>query len=367
MPKVDIAKTFSKAISVSKQELKVTELQKEIEELRRNQAPELEEQLEELRKTLRDQSGEKWIRLSEIRINNNQPRQTFSEESIESLASSLQKDGQISPIIVIPEDGFYLLWDGERRYRSALKLNWDKIKAVTSPMPADLHRKALLTFIHHEELNALDKAEAIVQEIHKVTNINSEDIPSGVRALVRRLERNNEIPKVREVLNQSRELQQATIAELELSDEQSGILGVVLDLQLNPASIAANDLQMLNLFDDLKQSIRNEGLKGSHALVLQKLSSENLQTSLLKAKNIRKKAISKVVKGNLNVPKTKLLVQNLIEKSVGVVKEDKLAKEFKSLVQKINKVDFSEFNDDQLQELRNFFQIKLNNLDSLID
>ena len=367
MPKVDITKTFSKAISATKQELKIAEFQKEIEELRRKQTPELEEELEKLRKALREQSGEKWISLSQIRTNKHQPRQTFTEESIASLASSLEKDGQISPIIVIPEDDLYLLWDGERRYRSALYLNWDKIKAVTAPMPADLHRKALLTFIHHEELNALDKAEAIVQEINTITSISSETIPSGVRALVRRLERNGGIPKAKEVLNQSREKQQDTISVLDLSDEQKEILGVVLDLQLNPASIAANDLQMLSLFDDLKHSIRNEGLKGSHALILQKLSAEKLQISHSKARNIRKKAVSKVLKENLNVHKTKLLVQNLMEKSVGEAKEDKLAKKFKNFIQRIDKVDFSEFENDQLQELRDFLRIKLSDLDSLID
>lgn len=367
MPKVDIAKTFSKAISVSKQEVKIAEFQREIEELRKKQSPELEKELDNLRQALQEQSGEKWISLSRIRTNDNQPRQSFTEESIVSLASSLEKDGQISPIIVIPEGDYYLLWDGERRYKSASYLKWDKIKAVTAPMPADLHRKALLTFIHHEELNALDKAEAIVQEINTVANISPEIIPSGVRALVRRLERNGEIQQVKEVLNQPQEVQLSAISNLDISEEQREILSVVLDLQLNPASIAANDLQMLGLFEDLKHSIRNNGLKGAHALVLQKLSPENLQISAIKAKNIRKKAVSKVLKENLNVPKTRLLAQGLIEESVGVVKEDKLAKEFKNLVQKISKVDFSEFNDDQLQELRDFFKGKIKDLDSLLD
>ncbi len=366
MPKVDIAKTFSKAISVSKQEVKIAEFQKEIEELRKKQSPELERELDNLRKALQEQSGEKWICLSQIRTNDNQPRQSFTEESIVSLASSLEKDGQISPIIVIPEGDFYLLWDGERRYKSALYLEWDKIKAVTAPMPADLHRKALLTFIHHEELNALDKAEAIVQEIITVADISPDTIPSGIRALVRRLERNGEIQKVREVLNQSREIQQTTISDLDLSEEQREILSVVLDLQLNPASIAANDLQMLGLFEDLKYSIRNKGLKGTHALVLQKLSSENLKVTPTKAKNIRTRAVGKILKNNLNVPKTKLLVQSLIDKSVGTIRDDKLTKDFKRLVERINKVDLSEFNDDQLRELRDFFQIKLNDLELLM-
>ena len=49
--------------------------------------------------------------------------------------------------------------------------------AVIVPEQADLHRKALLTSLHREDLNPLDKAEAIVRELSANTSLDSQDIP----------------------------------------------------------------------------------------------------------------------------------------------------------------------------------------------
>lgn len=366
MPKVDLSKTFTKAVTASKQEIRISELQLEIDELRAQQSPELEEQLDELRKQLKKQSGEQFIPLSEIRPNQNQPRRSFSEESIASLARSLERDGQITPIIVIPQEKGFLLWDGERRFRSAEFLNWEKIKAVFAPMPPDLHRKAFLTFIHHEDLNALDKAEAIIHEITIATGKDVEAIPTGIRSLVRRLERNNEMIRVKKILNESRELQIATLDSLDISSEQKSILSVLLDLQMNPASIASNDLQMLSLHDDIKSSIRRDGLKGAHALILQKLSSEILGVPERKAKNIRLKAIEQVLKENLNVPKTRNLVQSLINENIGQEKQDVKYKKMERLMQGIEKFDFDDLELKQLEEFRDYLKLKLAEIESSI-
>jgi ParB family chromosome partitioning protein len=43
----------------------------------------------------------------------------------------------------------------------------------------------------------------------------------------------------------------------------------LLDLGLNPTSVKANLLSMLALPADLKQAIRDQGLKGAHALALE--------------------------------------------------------------------------------------------------
>jgi len=86
----------------------------------------------------------------------------------------LAHDGQITPVIVIPQGERYLLWDGQRRWEVAKLLGWKTMRPVTAPMPQ--HRKALLTFIHHEDLNPLDKAEAIIQEIAAATGLEAEEI-----------------------------------------------------------------------------------------------------------------------------------------------------------------------------------------------
>ena len=80
------------------------------------------------------------------------------------MSRSLAEDGQLQPIIVIMRENL-VLFDGERRWRSALALGWQNLQAVIIPEPISLHRKALLTSLHREDLNPLDKALAIVPEL----------------------------------------------------------------------------------------------------------------------------------------------------------------------------------------------------------
>lgn len=98
----------------------------------------------------------------------------------------MEKDGQIAPIIVIAQGG-YLLWDGQRRWSAGKLFGWKTVRAVKALMPEDLHRKALLTFIHHEDLNSLDKAEAIIKELTTSTGMVAEEITTTLSTVLRRL------------------------------------------------------------------------------------------------------------------------------------------------------------------------------------
>ena len=120
--------------------------------------------LNTLRSQLQSQSGIVSISVGQIEPNPELPRQTFLPESIEFMSRSLAEDGQLQPIIVIMRENL-VLFDGERRWRSALALGWQNLQAVIIPEPISLHRKALLTSLHREDLNPLDKALAIVPEL----------------------------------------------------------------------------------------------------------------------------------------------------------------------------------------------------------
>ena len=58
--------------------------------------------------------------LSKLRPNPDQPRRSFSPESLAELATSLKTHGLIQPIVVEEAaDGTYLIVAGERRFRAA--------------------------------------------------------------------------------------------------------------------------------------------------------------------------------------------------------------------------------------------------------
>lgn len=66
--------------------------------------------------------------IEQVEVNEDQPRQVFSEESIAELAETIQSHGLLQPIIVRPIGGNkYQIIAGERRYRAIKKLNWQNL------------------------------------------------------------------------------------------------------------------------------------------------------------------------------------------------------------------------------------------------
>lgn len=310
----DLTNYFSAAKQsqqISEAEQEIQRLRAEIEELRDQGSTELEEQLQALRSQLQSQSGVNSISLGQIQRNPEQPRQTFLPESLESMSRSLQSDGQLEPIILVQRESL-VLFDGERRWRSAKALGWQSLQAVIIPEPAALHRKALLTSLHREDLNPLDKAEALVRELTTNTGLESQDIPRILSTTVRRLNAQKRMNQVAELMTATPEEQQQGLAFMELDDREQAVLGLLLDLQLNPASIDANIFPMLSLAPDLKAAIRESGLFGVHAMILQKLSAKNLGKTESEAQSIRVNTTQRVIAEKLSASVARKLVNEVI-------------------------------------------------------
>lgn len=299
----------SQQLSVAEEEIQ--RLRAEIEELRSQGATELEGQLQALRSQLQSRSGILSIPIEQIEPNPEQPRQTFLPESLESMSRSLLHDGQLEPIILMQRENL-VLFDGERRWRSAKALGWQNLQAVVIPEPAALHRKALLTSLHREDLNPLDKAEAIVRELVTNTGLESQDITRILSTVVRRLNAQKRMNTVVDLMTVTAREQQQGLATLGLSDSEQAVLGGLLDLQLNPASIDANIFPMLSLAPDLKAAIRESGLFGVHAIALQKLSAKNLGLSEEKAQSIRVNTTQIVIAQKLSASQTRKLINEVI-------------------------------------------------------
>jgi ParB family transcriptional regulator, chromosome partitioning protein len=355
---------------LSEAEKEIQNLKAEIEELRASGSKELESQLTELRQQLADRSGVSNIPIEQIQPNKEQPRQTFLAESIEAMANSLATYGQLEPIILIREDAMpegdsgrgvqcgedasphspsisavrgenLVIFDGERRWRSAKKLGWQSIKAVLMEQPEDLHKKALLTSLHREDLNPLDKAEAIVRELSSQTGLNASEIPRIVSTAVRRLNKHKQMNQVVDLLTANTQEQSSGLSDLNLDEKEKLLLSLLLNLQLNPASVDANIFTMLSLAPDLKEAIRNLGLKGVHALALNKLSAKNLKISEKKAKSIRVEKTNQVTLNKLSAVETRKLVNEVLEKYAGG--EAKSSRELRAIVRaKVNLQHLSE-------------------------
>lgn len=355
---------------LSQAEAEIIRLKEEIETLRATGAKELESELEQLRQQLSSQTGIIEIALDAINPNPEQPRQTFLEESVKSMAHSLKREGQLQPVVLIEQDKEYLLFDGERRWRGAKELGWNSLKAVIIPLPEVLHRQSLLTSLHREDLNPLDKAEAIVLEITQTTSLEAADIPRLLSAVIRRLTKQKQLKSLSEVVVAEDKAQQETLANLGLNEQEQALLTILLGLQLNPASVDANIFPMLDLAPDIKTAIREQGLKGSQAMLVNQLSAKNLDISAKKAEKIRQETITQVLTEQLSVKATRKLVKETLKEYQGTEKEPeslKIANSVTKGIQKLSTPLLQKLEANQLEELRTMLTAKLSEISEILE
>jgi ParB family transcriptional regulator, chromosome partitioning protein len=97
-----------------------------------------------------------------IKPNPNQPRTKIDPESLAGLASSIEANGVVQPLLVRPlPDGSYELVAGERRWRAAQAAGLSKVPAVVRDQElAERLQVALIENMVREDLNPVDEARA---------------------------------------------------------------------------------------------------------------------------------------------------------------------------------------------------------------
>ncbi|HEY4543524.1 MAG TPA: ParB/RepB/Spo0J family partition protein [Tissierellaceae bacterium] len=110
------------------------------------------------------------IKLEDIRVNKNQPRQTFNEKNLEELALSIKEFGVIQPILVrkIDNTNIYEIIAGERRYRASVKAGLKEIPAIVTDIDKlEQDKIAIIENIQREDLNPIEEAKAYKNLIEK--------------------------------------------------------------------------------------------------------------------------------------------------------------------------------------------------------
>jgi len=97
-----------------------------------------------------------------IKPNPNQPRTRIDPDSLAGLASSIDANGVVQPLLVRPlPDGSYELIAGERRWRAAQQAGLAKVPAVVRDQErAERLQIALIENMVREDLNPIDEARA---------------------------------------------------------------------------------------------------------------------------------------------------------------------------------------------------------------
>jgi len=104
----------------------------------------------------------KFINISEIQVNQNQPRKNFKKEELQELASSIKSQGILQPIVVRSvENNQYEIIAGERRWRGAQIAGIHEIPALIKNISDEAVKEiALIENIQRENLNSVEEARA---------------------------------------------------------------------------------------------------------------------------------------------------------------------------------------------------------------
>lgn len=96
--------------------------------------------------------------------NPNQPRTSFSEESLGELAESMRKQGILQPLLARPaEPGKYQIIAGERRWRAAKLAGIGELPVIVRNLDdSEALIVALMENIQREDLNPIDQAKGLL-------------------------------------------------------------------------------------------------------------------------------------------------------------------------------------------------------------
>lgn len=139
------------------------------------------------------------IPVDQIDENPFQPRTSFSESEIDSLAESLQAHDILQPILVRQSGDRYQLISGERRWRAATQAGWSTIPArVRNEDDRTVAELAIVENLQRKDLNALEKATSFKQYLdnHQCTQEELAKRLSIDRSTIANLIRLLELPQV---------------------------------------------------------------------------------------------------------------------------------------------------------------------------
>lgn len=202
-------------------------------------------------------SNAKLIKIDMIEPNPGQPRKRFSEESLSELVNSIRTHGILQPLRVRPKgEDRYEIIAGERRWRASQEVGLTEVPCIVEEKSdEEAYLEALVENVVREDLNPLDRANALVELRQKIKAPSWEAVGEAV-GLGRR--------HVYALLGLR------SLPEPIQEDLQSGVLNekhgrALKQLEDNP------DLQ-----EQAYREIKRRKLSGNDALAYVKLLKENL-------------------------------------------------------------------------------------------
>ncbi|MDD3223112.1 MAG: ParB/RepB/Spo0J family partition protein [Clostridium sp.] len=108
-----------------------------------------------------DKNKIKLVSINDIRPNDEQPRKSFDNEKLATLAESIKQHGIIQPLVLMKKENTYVIVAGERRWRAAKLIGLKEIPSVIMDLNnSELLEVSLIENIQREDLNPIEEANA---------------------------------------------------------------------------------------------------------------------------------------------------------------------------------------------------------------
>jgi len=165
------------------------------------------------------------IKLSELVVDNEQPRKHFDEDALKELTDSINMHGVLQPIVVIPKANKYQIVAGERRYRAAKMANLVKIPAIVRTLSDQKKLElSLIENVQRHDLNVMEIATAY-QKLMNQFNLNQQELANRVGKQKTTIVNTLRLLKLPE-------LAKLALAEGKLNEGQGKTLAVLSDNQI---------------------------------------------------------------------------------------------------------------------------------------
>lgn len=262
---------------------------------------------------------------AQIDRNPENPRLIFREDELQSLQESIAQQGILVPLTIYQTSSGYIILDGERRWRCALKLGLTAVPAIVQPEPDSLTNIMMMFAIHKtrsdwDPLPTAIKLSKLENELATRLGRPPQEQELGAAASLTR----GEVRRYRNILALPDRYKQRLLNELEL----------------------ARPLQVLTV-DHVLESVR-----GAEALAKQEVisSTEELELSDALVEKFAKKKLTSTVEPRLLPRIARAVARNEVTTAVARQVVQRLVSDENYTVQNafrdsIEKVDFEHATD----------------------
>jgi ParB/RepB/Spo0J family partition protein len=193
----------------------------------------------------------------EIEANPDNPRLIFHEEELEALEESIKLQGILVPLSVYEKGRRFVLLDGERRWRCALKLGLPRIPVVVQAEPDRLQNIMMMFAIHNArtDWDPLPTAYKLQELEDEYTERQGQAPTEKELAEIASISR-GEVRRLRQLLALPEEYRKELMDQLELPrSKQVLTVDHVLEASKGAAALRSRDIIDESEEDELRRAI----------------------------------------------------------------------------------------------------------------